>query len=64
MKKRKLKKWVEYTLVTINAFMFIIMASECEDLKIFITSHVIALIIFAFNSYILGKYTDIYDIED
>lgn len=64
MKKLRLKKWVEYTLVSINTIMFFVMASDCESTMTFITSHVIALSVFSFNAYVLAKYTDLFSIED
>ena len=64
MKKIRLKKWVEYSLISINTFMFIIMASDCENLIVFVTSHLIALLVFCFNTYLLGKYTDLMSEED
>ena len=59
MKRRKLRKWVEYSLIIINILAFIVMASDCESTKVFIISHLIALIIFVLNNHLLIKYTDL-----
>ena len=64
MKKIRLKKWVEYTLVSINTIMFFIMASDCESTLIFMTSHIIALGVFILNTSLLARYTDLFSIED
>ena len=56
MKKTYLKKWVEVVIVFIQVILFMILGSECDDLKIFIVSKLIALIIFVINSVILFKY--------
>ena len=49
MKKIYLKKWVEVVIVFIQVILFMILGSECDDLKIFIVSKLIALIIFVIN---------------
>lgn len=59
MKRLKLRKWAEYSLIIINILAFIVMASECESTKVFIISHLIAAIIFVLNSHLLIKYTDL-----
>lgn len=59
MKRRKLRKWAEYSLIIINILAFIVMASDCESTKVFIISHLITLIIFVLNSHLLIKYTDL-----
>ena len=57
--KRKLylKKWVEVAIIFIQAILFMTLAGECDDLKIFIVSKIIALVIFLINCYILSKYS-------
>lgn len=57
MKKIYLKRWVEVVIVSIQFILFMILGSECDDLKIFIVSKIIALIIFVINSAILFKYS-------
>ena len=61
--KRKLylKKWVEVAIIFIQAILFMIVVSDCDDLKIFIVSKLIALVIFFVNHLILVKYTKLYD---
>ena len=63
MAKRNLylKKWVEVAIVFIQVILFMILAGDCDDLKIFIVSKIIALIIFFVNHLILVKYTKLYD---
>ena len=61
MKKIYLKRWVEVTIIFIQAILFMIVGSECDDLKIFIVSKIIALVIFFVNHLILVKYTKLYD---
>ena len=57
--KRKLylKKWVEVAIIFIQAILFMTLAGECDDLKIFIVSKIIALVIFLINCYVLSKYS-------
>ena len=57
MKKIYLKKWVEVAIIFIQAILFMILGGECDDLKIFIVSKIIALVIFLINCYILFKYS-------
>lgn len=57
MKKRYLKKWVEVVIIFIQVILFIILGSDCDDLKIFSVSKIIVLIIFVINSKILFKYS-------
>ena len=61
MKKIYLKKWVEVAIIFIQLILFMIVGSDCDDLKIFIVSKIIALIIFFVNHLILVKYTKLYD---
>ena len=37
-RKEYLKKWVEVAIIFIQAILFITLAGECDDLKIFIVS--------------------------
>ena len=61
MKKIYLKKCVEVAIIFIQAILFMTLAGECDDLKIFIVSKIIALVIFFVNHLILVKYTKLYD---
>lgn len=57
MKRIVLKKWVEVVIIFIQVLLIMIMASESDDLKVFVISKLIALIIFVINSLILFKYS-------
>ena len=57
MKKIYLKKWVEVVIIFIQVILFMILGSDCDDLKIFSVSKIIVLIIFVINSKILFKYS-------
>ena len=56
----KLRKWVIVLLTIVNVIAFMIMGSDCESLKTFIVSHLIACLVFSFNSMIILKYGRIY----
>lgn len=56
MKKQVLRKWVEYLLGAIMFMAFCIMGSECEDLMLFITSHLIAAGVFVLCGMVIIKY--------
>lgn len=64
MKKRYLKRWVEYLIVTVQLILFMIMGAESDNLKVFIFSKIIALILFYLNSLILLKYSRNINIKD
>lgn len=55
-KKIVLKKWVEVVLEIILFVCIIIGASECDNTKIFLISHIGAIILLAIVGYILIKY--------
>lgn len=57
MKRVVLKKWVEVVIIFMQVILFMILGSESDDLKIFIISKLIALILFSINSIILFKYS-------
>jgi len=56
MKRLVFKKWVLYVLAIINVFAFIVMASEVNDLGLFVVSHLVACIIFTINLMLIIKY--------
>ena len=56
MKKYKFRKWFSYLLGIIAFLSFCIMGSECDDLNVFIISHLIAGGIFALTSWLLIEY--------
>lgn len=57
MKKFRLRKWFEYTLVILTFVSMLVMISECEDTLVFIISHLVATMIFVINSTILINYS-------
>ena len=57
MKKFRLRKWFEYTLVILTFVSMLVMISECEDTLVFIISHLTATMIFVINSTILINYS-------
>ena len=63
MKKRHLKQWVVNTLVIINFIAIMFMGAECDDMALFISSKLIALLIFAFNNYLLFKHSNLFEEE-
>lgn len=63
MKKRYLKGWVEYLLISIQCILVMLLGSETEDLKIFIISKIIFMIVFLINHLILIKYGRLYESE-
>ena len=63
MKKRRLKKWVVNTLIIINFIAIMFMGADCDDMALFISSKLIALLIFAFNNYLLFKHSNLFEEE-
>ena len=63
MKKRNLKQWVVNTLIIINLIAIMFMISDCNDMALFISSKLIALLIFAFNNYLLIKHSNLLEEE-
>lgn len=63
MKKRYLKRCVEYLLIIIQCLLVILLGSETEDLKLFIISKIIFMILFLINHLILVKYSRLYESE-
>ena len=63
MKKRRLKKWVVNTLIIINFMAILFMSADCDDMTLFIVSKIIALVIFAFNNYLLFKHSNLFEEE-
>ena len=59
MKKKRFKKWVEYTLLVINFLAFIMLGSDSDNMSTFIIIHITAFAIFAINTMLLFKYSDI-----
>lgn len=63
MKKRNLKQWVVNTLIIINFIAIMFMGADCDDMALFISSKLIALLIFAFNNYLLFKHSNLFEEE-
>ena len=61
MKKRSLKKWIEYILLTIQFMLILIIGGESDNLSIFTISKLIALTLLFLNHLILVKYTKLYE---
>ena len=61
MKKRYLKKWVEYILLIIQFMLILIIGGESDNLSIFTISKLIALTLLFLNHLILVKYTKLYE---
>lgn len=55
--KRYLKRWVEVVIIFIQVILFMVLGGECEDLKVFIISKLVAVTLFIINSMILFKYS-------
>lgn len=55
MKKRRLKRWVRYTLGIICLLATLVGVSECEDTKLFFISHGIAIVVLLICAPILIK---------
>lgn len=55
-KRLYIKNWIQVLLIIINVIAILIMGSDCEDLNLFITSHLLAGLVFGINSLILLKY--------
>lgn len=49
----RLRKWVRVVLVILSLLALIICASDCEDLHIFIVSHMLAIVVFIASTSIL-----------
>lgn len=56
MKRLVLKKWVEYLLITLTFMSILVLGAECNDIKIFIGSKFISLIIGLISTSLLYKY--------
>ncbi len=55
MKRKKLKKWVVWLLRILFIGSILVGISEVEDMKVFIISHLIAVIVMALTGYVLVK---------
>lgn len=55
MKRKKLKKWVVWLLRILFIGSVLVGISEVEDMKVFIISHLIAVIVMALTGYVLVK---------
>lgn len=57
MKKIKLKKWVEYLLMTVAFLSFCLMCSDSNNMLVFIITHIIATMTFGSLITILNKFS-------
>ena len=60
-RKEYLKKWVEGVIIFIQVILFITLAGDCDNIKTFIISKLIILILIYINHIIIKKYTKIYN---
>ena len=63
MKKRYLKKWVEYSIIFIQFILIMILSADSDNLSTFIISKIIVLLIFYINHLILKNYTRSYNLD-
>ena len=64
MKKSwKFKQWVVNTLIIINFIAIMFMGAGCDDMTLFISSKLIALLVFASNNYVLFKHSNLFEEE-
>ena len=56
----KLKKCVVNFIIMLQCLYFILISSDCDDLKLFIYSKIILMVLMLFNHYILYKYSDLF----
>lgn len=61
MKRRKLKKGWVWLLGILNFLSLIVMGGDSENMKVFIISKLIALVIFGLTMLIMVKYEVIYE---
>ena len=62
MKKRYLKKWVEYSIIIIQFLLIMILSADSDNFNVFIISKIVALLIFYINHLILKNYTRLYNL--
>ena len=60
-RKEYLKKWVEVVIVFIQAILFMTLAGDCDNIKTFIISKLIILILIYINHIVIKRYTKIYN---
>lgn len=61
MKKRYLKKWVEYGIIIVQFILIMILSADSDNFNVFIISKIIVLLILYINHLILEKYTKLFD---
>lgn len=62
MKKRYLKKWVEYGIIIIQFILIMILSADSDNFNVFIISKIIVLLILYINHLILKNYTRLYNL--
>ena len=60
-RKEYLKKWVEVGIIFIQVILFMTLAGDCDNIKTFIISKLIILILIYVNHIIIKRYTKIYN---
>lgn len=63
MKKRYLKKWVEYSIIFIQFILIMILGADSDNLNVFIISKIIALLLFYIDHLVLKNYTRLYNLD-
>lgn len=58
--KMKLKKWMINFIILLQCLYFMLLASDCDDLKLFIISKIAIMIAMLINHYILYKYSNLF----
>lgn len=61
MKRLVFKRWVLELLVAIGFIAIMVMASDSDNIKVFVISHIVATVILIINYLLLKKYSDIFD---
>lgn len=56
----KLKKIFVNMIIIFQLINIMLLGSDCDDLKLFIISKIIIMLLMLINHYILTKYSDIY----
>ena len=59
MKKKYLKRWLDYSIIFMQILLVFLMAGEVDDLVLFFISKLVFLGLFIINHLILVKYSKI-----
>ena len=58
MKKKKLKKWAKALLITLGIIGFVLGSSDSDNTKVFAITHIIAILLLAFDAFVLSLNID------